>query len=197
MAVVSECGSIQRQRFLSHNFDVDVHMFDATSDSRIQRRQRVLKKALIVFNHGHATIGCQVLDLSDTGAKLMPVDVVSCPREFVLKLPTDRYRNCEVKWRKGTVLGVQFVGAEQPVKTPDDRRQYLRRRTLQQALIVYNRGLATTASQIVDISESGAKLIIAHPFVCPREFVLKPKHGGPRQCTLLWRKGNTIGARFV
>jgi hypothetical protein len=83
------------------------------------------------------------------------------------------------------------------VKTQEDRRRHLRRRTLQGALIVYNRGLATTASQIVDISESGAKLIIAYPFVCPREFVLKPKHGGPRQCTLLWRKGNTIGARFL
>jgi len=187
---------IQRQRFFSRYFDVGVHMLDITSDRRIQRRQRVLKKALIVFNHGHATIGCQILDLSDLGAKLMPVDVVSCPREFILKLPSDGSRNCEVKWRKGTVLGVQFVGVAQP-KTQGDRRHYLRRRTLQPALIVYNRGLATTASQIVDISESGAKLIIADPFVCPREFVLKPKHGGPRQCTLLWRRGNTIGARFV
>jgi len=71
MAVFGECGSIPKQRFFNHNFDVDVHMFDATSDSRIQRRQRVLKKALIIFNHGHTTIGCQVLDLSDSGAKLI------------------------------------------------------------------------------------------------------------------------------
>ena len=174
-----------------------VHMLDVTSDRRIQRRQRVLKKALIVFNHGHTTIGCQVLDLSDSGGKLMPVDVVSCPREFTLRLPTGGSHLCEVKWRKGTVLGVQFVVLEEPVKAQEDRRRHLRRRILQGALIVHNRGLATLASQILDISESGAKLIIAHSFVCPREFVLKPKHGGPRECTLLWRKGNTIGARFV
>ena len=93
-----------------------VHMLDVTSDRRIQRRQRVLKKALIVFNHGHTTIGCQVLDLSDLGGKLMPVDVVSCPREFTLRLPTGDSHLCEVKWRKGTVLGVQFVGLEEPVK---------------------------------------------------------------------------------
>src|ERR1041385_5828174 len=97
-----------------------VHMLDVTSDRRIQRRQRVLKKALIVFNHGHTTIGCQVLDLSDSGGKLMPVDVVSCPREFTLRLPTGDSHLCEVKWRKRTVLGVQFVVLEEPVKAQEE-----------------------------------------------------------------------------
>ena len=46
----------------------------------------------------------------------MPVDVVSCPREFTLRLPTGDSHLCEVKWRKGTVLGVQFVVLEEPVK---------------------------------------------------------------------------------
>jgi len=67
---------------------------------------------------------------------------------------------------------------------------------LQQALIVYNKGLSTMVCKLVDISEMGAKLILADAFSCPREFVLKPRNGGPRQCAVLWRRGTAMGVRF-
>ena len=48
-------------------------------------RRRVLKKGLILFNEGRSSIGCHIQDISETGAKLVPVDVFSCPSEFLLK----------------------------------------------------------------------------------------------------------------
>jgi len=173
-------------------------MLDAAhqSDRRDGSRQRVLKKALIVFNNGHSTVGCHILDISEVGAKLLPTDVASCPREFALKALTGEPRQCEVIWRRGGALGVRFLGLDQLEKTATDRRRHIRRRAFQQALIICNRGLSTIVCQVIDISEIGAKLILADAFACPREFVLKPRNGGPRQCAVLWRRGTAMGVRF-
>jgi hypothetical protein len=54
-------------------------------------------------------MGCQILDMSDTGAQLLPTDVLLCPKEFVLKPQVGEPRHCEVKWRKGPKIGVQYL----------------------------------------------------------------------------------------
>lgn len=54
-------------------------------------------------------MGCQVLNTSDSGALLMPADVVICPNEFVLKPQIGPARDCEVVWRKGMTLGVRYL----------------------------------------------------------------------------------------
>jgi hypothetical protein len=140
-------------------------MLDAApqSDRRDGSRQRVLKKALIVFNNGHSTVGCHILDISEVGAKLLPTDVASCPREFALKSLTGEPRQCEVIWCRGGALGVRFLDLDQSEKTAEDRRRHTRRRALQPALIVCNRGLSTMVCQVIDISEMGAKLILPMP----------------------------------
>jgi hypothetical protein len=161
-------------------------------DRRGSRRQRVLKKALILFNDGRSSVGCQILDLSGVGAKLLPIDVFSCPSEFVLKPQSGEHYHCEVVWRRGERIGVRFLP-----RTTDDRRRHSRSRTLQSALIVFNNGHSTMACQIVDKSEVGAKLTPADVYACPRQFLLKSKIGGPRQCAVLWRNGSTIGVRFL
>jgi len=78
-------------------------------DRRRGHRRRVLKSALIVFNHGHCTLGCQILDVSDTGALVMPADIFLCPREFVLKPRVGSSHDCEVVWRKMDKVGVRFI----------------------------------------------------------------------------------------
>jgi hypothetical protein len=79
-------------------------------DRRGSHRRRVLKSALIVFNKGHCTLGCQILDVSDTGALVMPADMFLCPRdEFVLKPRVGSSRDCEVVWRKMDKVGVRFI----------------------------------------------------------------------------------------
>lgn len=159
-------------------------------------RQRVLKKGLILFNDGRSSISCQIVDISDTGVKLVPVDVFSCPNEFLLKLPIGEPRECEVVWRRGDRVGVRFQDAHK-AQMSDDRRRNSRRRLLQPASIVFNNGHSTMRCQIVDTSEFGAKLMPADVYACPRHFVLTSKSYGTRQCTVLWRKGGTIGVRFL
>jgi hypothetical protein len=78
-------------------------------ERRSARRRRALKNALIVFNNGHCSMGCQILDMSDTGAKLVPADIFLCPSEFVLRPQIGEPRHCEVAWRKGTKIGVRYL----------------------------------------------------------------------------------------
>jgi hypothetical protein len=77
-------------------------------ERRRHKRQRVLKGAAIVFRSGNCAIACQILDMSESGALLMPVDVTSCPAEFVLRPRDGAPRNCEVVWRTGTKIGVRY-----------------------------------------------------------------------------------------
>jgi hypothetical protein len=79
------------------------------ADRRIAPRRRVLKNALIVFNSRYCTHRCFILNMSDTGAQLMPQDAIECPSEFVLKPQIGKERDCEVVWRKGELVGVRYV----------------------------------------------------------------------------------------
>jgi hypothetical protein len=81
----------------------------ASSERRDKSRRRVLKRALIVFQGGNCTMRCQILNISEVGAQLMPSDILLCPSESVLKPEVGDRRNCEVVWRKGTSVGVRFV----------------------------------------------------------------------------------------
>ena len=72
-------------------------------------RVRVLKAGTIVFRAGNCSMRCRILDISEGGARLAPADMFLCPREFVLKPDIGASRNCEVKWRNATSIGVQFI----------------------------------------------------------------------------------------
>jgi hypothetical protein len=67
-----------------------------------------MKSALIIFQQGHCSMRCRILDLSETGSLLAPTDVLLCPRKFVLKPDVGEPQNCEVRWRKADRLGVRF-----------------------------------------------------------------------------------------
>src|SRR5258705_4244137 len=84
------------------------HVADAP-DRRVAPRRRVLKNALIVFNSRYCTHRCFILNMSETGAQLMPQDVTECPSEFVLKQQIGKERDCEVVWRQGEFVGVRYV----------------------------------------------------------------------------------------
>src|SRR5947199_6656426 len=67
---------------------------DGAPHRRRSPRRPVRKRAFIVFQWG--SIGCRVLNLSQSGAMLAPNDALHCPREFVLKSRLGRERKCEV-----------------------------------------------------------------------------------------------------
>jgi hypothetical protein len=176
---------------------LDVEMAkESVPERRGEPRRRALQNALIVFNNGHCSMGCQILDVSNTGAKLVPADIMLCPREFVLKLQDGESRQCEIAWRRGTKIGVRYAKQDQ-APTPEERRNYPRRRALQKAVIVYNSGHSIMRCQIIDMSDTGAKLMPADNALCPREFVLKLQSGEARHCAVMWRKESQIGVQYT
>ena len=80
-----------------------------SAERRRTSRGSVLKSATIVFSQGHCSMDCQVLDVTETGARLRPADILLCPKEFTLKLHHGPVHDCEVKWRRGNSLGVRFL----------------------------------------------------------------------------------------
>jgi hypothetical protein len=87
------------------SFDDD----ELTGERRGSPRKRALIGAQIIYRNGYCTMGCQILDVSSTGALLRPSDITLCPKRFVLKPRFDAPRNCELVWQRGEKLGVQYV----------------------------------------------------------------------------------------
>ena len=76
-------------------------------------RAAVGSKAWIRFDDGFSVRACRLVDLSGTGIRI----VVDAPRDvadrFSLLLSRDAApgRRCRIKWRKGSEIGAEFVGA--------------------------------------------------------------------------------------
>lgn len=78
-------------------------------DRRVAPRVRVLQKGSILYLDDTSTVSCVVLDRSATGARLRPIDVLSCPDRFRLRMVDSVVRLCEVVWRDGRKVGVHFL----------------------------------------------------------------------------------------
>jgi hypothetical protein len=89
--------------------NTDISASTSVERRRLQRRRSLLG-AQIIFRNGYCTMSCQILDITETGALLRPLEPALCPNKFVLKPRFDPARECEVIWRKGEVLGARFVG---------------------------------------------------------------------------------------
>jgi len=76
--------------------------------NRASQRRRVLKSASIALDSG-AVFSGTVRNLSETGACLefaIPLDITE---RVILSIPSDHIkRQCSVKWRTGTRVGVEF-----------------------------------------------------------------------------------------
>ena len=79
----------------------------------------------IVFPGTTVPFSCTVLDISSTGARLemMPdrynakASTESLPNEFVLLVTLDRIEvDCQSMWRRGSRVGVKFLGAVRPIR---------------------------------------------------------------------------------
>ena len=82
-------------------------------DLRQRPRTAVGSKAWIRFDDGFSVRACRLVDQSRTGFRIM----VDAPRDvtdsFNLLLSRDAApgRLCRVKWRTGSEIGAEFVGA--------------------------------------------------------------------------------------
>ena len=104
-------GEIRAANFkiISPGVTQPIEPHEKPGERRRASRTHVLKSATVVFSNGNCLMYCQVLDLTKTGARLKPVDVLLCPKEFTLKLHHGLVHHCEVRWRRGNILGVRFT----------------------------------------------------------------------------------------
>ncbi len=83
-------------------------IFRSPMDRRADRRRRTNLRASAVF--GAHVIPCTVLDVSTSGAQLSPVNRYPLPDRFVLRIPSERFRELvHVVWREDGSVGVAFI----------------------------------------------------------------------------------------
>jgi hypothetical protein len=81
--------------------------------------------------------------------------------------------------------------------SPAERRNTQRTRSLLGAQIVFRGGNCAINGQILNFSETGALVRPADLSLCPEQFALKPRFEKARPCEVVWRKGGTVGVRYV
>ena len=79
------------------------------AERRSAKRHRTIQKGLITFKDSHCDQPCAILDMSETGAKLRPLDAVIVPERFQLRDHKSKIHECAVKWRQGSTMGVKFL----------------------------------------------------------------------------------------
>lgn len=83
----------------------------STDDRRSGRRQDLRYAARIESLTDGTEIPCTLVDVSQTGARLLAREPEQVPDEFLLRLAVGRQalRHCAVVWRDGASIGVRFI----------------------------------------------------------------------------------------
>ena len=90
-------------------------------EQRTTKRQRVLKKGLIVLANNSSTIDCTIRNMSDEGAKILCGDQYAVPNEFrFVTLSDNLVREAKVIWRRGDQIGISFSGGTRPLPQRKD-----------------------------------------------------------------------------
>ena len=78
----------------------------------IRRMRRRHQRAWLVLDSVEGRSECQVMDISNDGARLMIASGLSLPKHFGIALvPNSRPRECERVWRVGDMAGIRFTGS--------------------------------------------------------------------------------------
>ena len=85
----------------------------ADEDRRASQRRRLIRRGKIIFRNGSCTMSCVILDISEGGARIRPLDTAYLPEEFILELRDGEARRCELVWRDSEVIGVRFFAPVQ------------------------------------------------------------------------------------
>jgi len=82
-------------------------------EKRTKPRRDVQVDAIIVDMAGALLGRCKLIDVSESGAKLIQLEPTDAPDKFNLVLADGKIRRrCEVAWRSERDLGVRFVKSE-------------------------------------------------------------------------------------
>ena len=79
------------------------------AERRRHERERVLRRARIVYRRGWSSLDCVVLDLSSGGARIKVGGLLGFPERFELRIDGGPVREAVVRHRAAGVSGVEFV----------------------------------------------------------------------------------------
>ncbi|HRK19312.1 MAG TPA: hypothetical protein PK970_10180 [Hyphomicrobiaceae bacterium] len=103
---------------------------DEEASRRWAKRKPAHNAAQIVFDGMTTPHPCVVRDISSTGAKIeilkskvnSDASTSFLPTYFTLIVPTDRTSvDCQSMWRRGSFMGVRFLGAVRQLEKPAPR----------------------------------------------------------------------------
>ena len=81
-----------------------------SKDLRKSSRRKLQTTGWIRLGGGFAARRCEVIDISDTGARIAVPPQQPVPGEFSFALDRAREgRSARIKWRKRTEIGLEFV----------------------------------------------------------------------------------------
>ena len=82
-----------------------------TKLKREVRRRRHSIAAWITVEGSFVNRECQLIDVSETGAKIVLDGATDLPTRFLLnRIPNSADNTaCDVMWRRGIILGIKFV----------------------------------------------------------------------------------------
>ena len=85
-----------------------------------------------------------------------------------------------------------------PADIPEERRAFLRSKTLRAAQIIYNNKMSVTSCRIYDIASAGCQITVESTFSIPKFFTLHIKNGDTKhECEVVWRRPGEMGVRFI
>ena len=85
----------------------------ASEPRRSQDRKTILQGAKVVFNGGKGVLVCRVRDLSPGGCRLEFPPRTRLPEKFDLHAAGNKPRRCELRWFRGNIAGVRFLGEDE------------------------------------------------------------------------------------
>ncbi len=78
-----------------------------------------------------------------------------------------------------------------------DSRKHRQPKTFKSGQIVFSEKRCLVSCTVCDFSEGGAKLQTDLAIECPDSFELILEDGSTYECTVVWRRANFLGVKFV
>jgi len=84
----------------------------AGADQRRAKRERVIKRAKIIYGFSGSTIDCRVLDESPYGLMVETESMVAIPEQLTVKMEGAGMFHVVRRWALGNKIGLELVGPQ-------------------------------------------------------------------------------------
>ena len=95
---------------------------DKTATNENEKRnnvRRTIERTVYLATGVSPPLECQLLDISERGARIRVGSPASAPQEFLIQLGKGLARWCQVVWRSETAIGVKFIEPPQSLNTKE------------------------------------------------------------------------------